>query len=59
MLVHCGGDYETDGCINTVVLFEGKAAVHPPAVQLIPEVAPMQLENNLLRALLGPYNRTL
>jgi len=59
VVVHCGGDYETDGCVNTVVLFEGKAAVHPPAVQLVPNLAPMQIENNLLRALLGPYNRTL
>lgn len=59
VLVHCGADYETDECINTVVLFEGKTAVRWPDVKTIPEFAPMQLENNLMRALLGPYNRTL
>lgn len=59
VMVHCGGDYEAKECIATVVLFERVAVVRPPQIATIGDIPPMQMENNLLRALLGPYNRTL
>jgi hypothetical protein len=59
VMVHCGGDRESDECIATVVLLERQAVVRPPEVVRVPDTPPMQVEINLLRQLLGPYNRTL
>lgn len=57
VLVHCGGDYESEECVATVVLLERQVVIQRPHVKSISEFPPLQLENNLLRALLGPYNR--
>jgi hypothetical protein len=59
VVVHCGGDYEADECVASVVLLEGVVAIHPPGIPEVKDLVPMQMENNLLRALLRPYNRTL
>jgi hypothetical protein len=59
VMVHCGADYESEKCIATVVLFEGATVVRPPAVRLVGDLSPLQMENNILRQLIGPYNRTL
>jgi hypothetical protein len=57
--VHCGGDYESDTCVATVVLFEGVAVIRVAEIKGVPDMDPLEMQNNLLRAVLGPYNRTL
>lgn len=37
VVVHCGGDYEDDTCIASVVLVHGKATVEPPRIEQLPE----------------------
>lgn len=59
VLVHCGGDYEDEKCVATVVLFEGIAVVRPPDIERIGAIPKMQIENNMFRQLFGSYNRTL
>lgn len=36
--VHCGGDYEDDTCLVSVVLLHGKARIEPARIDKIPEV---------------------
>lgn len=52
--VHCGGDYEADTCINTVVANAAPiVAVLEPEVATIPEVSAEQMTKNIYAQLSG------
>ena len=49
--VHCGGDYESLGCVATVSVGEGLVAVGKPEVERIEPMGEAQATLNVLRAL--------
>jgi len=50
--VHCGGDYESDTCINTVTARSAPlVAVLEPEVATIPEISADQMNGNLFEQL--------
>lgn len=51
--VHCGDDWEENNVIATVTLVDGKAIVGDPEIELLPEIPPGQVRNNLISALFG------
>jgi hypothetical protein len=59
VMIHCGGERESPLCGVTVVLLEGRIEELPPMIKTLGDIPKLQIENNMLRALLRPYNRTL
>ena len=53
VMVHCGADWEKEGCIATVRLKNGKAKKLKPKVKIIPEISESQMEGAMLRVLYG------
>ena len=51
LIVHCGGDYESDECVATIRTGEGLAVLGPPEVERIEPMSDDQARLNMLRAL--------
>jgi hypothetical protein len=53
LVIHCGGDWESDECVATIRTGEGLAVLLPPEVKQIMGIPGGQAEGNLLRVLYG------
>lgn len=54
LVVHCGGDWESDECVATIRTGEGLAVLLPPEVEKIEPMSDTQAQLNMLRALMTP-----
>lgn len=45
--VHCGGEYEDNKCVATVILENEHAEVAPPEIELVGSISQEQMVNNL------------
>ena len=50
--IHCGGDYESKDCVNTIRLKNGKIKILPPQEKQIPEISLENMKANLLDQLM-------
>jgi hypothetical protein len=42
--IHCGGDYESTDCVNTIVLENGVVEIRQPEIESIGEISQSQIE---------------
>lgn len=52
-LIHCGGDYESDECVATVAVAQGRAELRPPTIPKLPPIPEEQIADRM-RAVRGP-----
>ena len=48
LVVHCGGDWESDECVATIRTGEGLAVLLPPEVEKLMEIPEAQAYGNLM-----------
>lgn len=53
LVVHCGGEYESEECVATIRVGEGLVAVGKPEVKRVGGMSDEQMTGNFLRALSG------
>jgi hypothetical protein len=49
--VHCGGDWESSGCVGTVTVANGRATLGAPEIPSLPEIPETQIAGRLFAAL--------
>ena len=54
LVVHCGGDWESDECVATIRTGEGLAVLLPPEVESVSGPGTAQMQANLMANLYGP-----
>lgn len=49
--IHCGGDYESQACINTITVADGRVALGPPEVTTVGAMSAEQSAANFREAM--------
>ena len=51
--IHCGDNYESETCVSTVKLDDGKVEIMPPEIEKIPEIPEAQIAANFIEQLMA------
>ena len=52
-VVHLGGDYETDDCVKTITIADGKTQITEPQVDVLGAIPEAQMQGHLMAMLSG------